>query len=146
MFFVRNVLPHVDIDFKVVGKGMSRLQKEHPEMKDIEVVSDAPDLRPYFEEADFMILPVFAGSGMKIKTCESLMYGKNILGSDESFVGYHLDPTKVGGLCNTPQEYISRLQYFIENPIPRFNQYSRAIFVKEHSEESTYANFCTLFD
>ena len=145
LFFVRNVLPHVDIDFKVVGKGMSRLQKEHPEMKDIEVVSDAPDLRPYFEEADFMILPVFAGSGMKIKTCESLMYGKNILGSDESFEGYHLDFERVGGLCNTPQEYIDRIRHFIEHPVKRFNAYSRESFLKNHSEESTYATFCSVF-
>ena len=114
-------------------------------MKDIEVVSDAPDLRPYFEEADFMILPVFAGSGMKIKTCESLMYGKNILASDESFEGYHLDFERVGGLCNTPQEYIDRIRHFIEHPVKRFNAYSRESFLKNHSEESTYATFCSVF-
>jgi hypothetical protein len=125
---------------------MSRLQKEHPEMKDIEVVSDAPDLRPYFEEADFMILPVFAGSGMKIKTCESLMYGKNILGSDESFEGYQIDPERIGGLCNTAEEYIDRIRHFVKSPIPKFNSYAREIFLKNHSEESTYNTFCSVFE
>ena len=146
LFFIKNVLPHVKIDFKVIGKGMSKLKQENSCMEAIEVVSDAPDLRPYFEEADFMILPIFAGSGMKVKTCESLMYGKNILGSTESFEGYHVDTDKVGGLCNTAQEYIDRIQYFIQHPVPRFNKYSREFFVRNHSEESTFAVFCSVFE
>ena len=28
---------------------------------------------------------------MKVKTCEALMYGKNILGTTETFEGYELD-------------------------------------------------------
>ena len=146
LFFVEQVLPHVDVEFKVVGKDMGRLKQEHASMKDIEVVSDAPDLRPHIEEADFMILPVFAGSGMKVKTCESLMYGKNILGSDESFEGYAVDAERVGGRCNTAEEYISRLRHFIQHPVPRFNRYSRDCFLKKYSEESSRAVFCSVFE
>ena len=146
LFFVREVLPHVNVEFKVVGKNMAQLKQENKCMEGIEVVNDAPDLRPYLEEADFMVLPVFSGSGMKIKTCESLMYGKNILASEESFVGYHIEADKVGGLCNTAQDYINCLQKYIDNPIPRFNQYARDTFLKYHSEESAFAHFCTLFD
>jgi len=145
LFFVKHVLPHVNVDFKVVGKGMFKLKQENKCMQDIDVISDAPDLRPYFEEADFMILPVFSGSGMKIKTCESLMYGKNILGSDESFEGYDVDTEKVGGLCNTAQEYIDRIQYFIDNPVPKLNKYSRDVFLNNHAEERTSDLFCSVF-
>ena len=145
LFFVKNVLPHVDIDFKIVGKGMSRLKQENKCLENIEVVSDVPDLRPYFEEADFMILPVFAGSGMKIKTCESLMYGKNILASGESLEGYHLDAERIGGLCNTAEDYINRLKHFIEHPVPRFNAYSREVYLKNHSETATYNKFADIF-
>lgn len=145
LFFVKNVLPYVDIDFKVVGKGMSKLKQENKCMENVETLSDVPDLRPYFEEADFMILPVFAGSGMKIKTCESLMYGKNILASSESLEGYHLDPEKIGGLCNTANDYIKRLKYYIEHPIPRFNAYSRKVYLDNHSEAATYNKFSAVF-
>jgi hypothetical protein len=93
-----------------------------------------------------MILPVFAGSGMKIKTCESLMYGKNILGSDESFEGYQIDPERIGGLCNTAEEYIDRIRHLVMSPIPKFNSYAREIFLKNHSEESTYNTFCSVFE
>lgn len=146
LFFVKNVLPYVDIEFAVIGRNMNRLRQENECMKNITVINDAPDLAPYFVEADFMILPVFAGSGMKIKTCESLMYGKNIIGSTETFEGYHVDVQKVGGECNTAEEYIKCLQKYIDSPIPRFNKYSRDIYMQYNSEESTKAMFYSVFD
>lgn len=135
LWFVKNVLPFVDIDFMVVGKGMAKLKSEYKCMKDIEVKSDVPDLGCYFYEADFMVLPIFSGSGMKIKTCEAMMYGKNIIGTDETFEGYDVDYEKIGGKCNTASEYIECIKRYIENPVPRFNKYSRNVFLEHHSEE-----------
>lgn len=145
LWFVRHVLPHVDIRFKVVGKNMGRLKAANECLKDIEVVSDAPDLRPYFEEADFMVLPIFSGSGMKVKTCESLMYGKNIIGSDETFEGYNVDMEKVEGRCNTPEEYIRCLKHYASHPVPRFNAYSRQVFLENYSEEASVNLFQKIF-
>lgn len=141
VWFVKQVLPQVNIQMRVVGKGMAQLKAEEPALKDIEVISDVPDLLPYFEEADIMILPIFKGSGMKVKTCESLMYGKNIIATDEAFVGYELDYDKVGGKCNTAEEFIARIKDFEENPRPRFNTYSRQMFVKKYSEEAVVDKF-----
>lgn len=141
LWFVQNVLPHVNIKMKVVGKGMARLKEEEPSLKDIEVISDAPDLLPYFEEADMMILPIFKGSGMKVKTCESLMYGKNIIATDEAFMGYEVDYDKVGGKCNTAEEFIARIHDFEKNPRPRFNAYSRQMFLEKYSEEAVVEKF-----
>jgi glycosyltransferase involved in cell wall biosynthesis len=141
VWFVQNVLPRVNVQMKVVGKGMARLKAEEPLLKDIEVISDAPDLLPYFEEADIMVLPIFKGSGMKVKTCESLMYGKNIIATDEAFVGYDVDYDKVGGKCNTAEEFIARIKDFEANPRPRFNAYSRQMFLEKYSEEAVVEQF-----
>lgn len=141
VWFVKNVLPKVNIKMKVVGKGMARLKAEEPALKDIEVISDAPDLLPHFEEADIMILPIFKGSGMKVKTCESLMYGKNIIATDEAFMGYEVDYDKVGGKCNTAEEFISRIQDFEQHPRPRFNAYSRQMFLDKYSEDAVVEKF-----
>lgn len=141
LWFVKNVLPKVDIEYKVVGKGMGKLKAEHPDLLgNIEVVNDAPDLAPYFREADCMILPIFSGSGMKVKTCESLMQGKNILASTEAFEGYDVDFDKVGGLCNTPDEFIAAIRRLEANPVPRVNSYSRQIFCEKYSAETMVEN------
>lgn len=141
LWFVKKVLPHVDINMKVVGKGMARLKAEEPALRDIEVIGDAPELLPYFEEADIMVLPIFKGSGMKVKTCESLMYGKNIIATDEAFVGYDLDYSRVGGKCNTAEEFIACIRDFSENPRPRFNSYSRQMYLEEYSEDAVEEKF-----
>ncbi|MBR0038106.1 MAG: glycosyltransferase family 4 protein [Bacteroidales bacterium] len=145
LWFVRNVKPFVDIEMIIVGKGMSKLKAEAHELKDIEVIGDAPDLRPYFEEADIMVLPIFSGSGMKIKTCESLMYGKNIVGTQEAFEGYEGEYSRIGGKCNTAEEFIEVLQNFTSHPRPRFNTYSRQLFLDKYSNASSLEKFKMLF-
>lgn len=144
VWFVQQVLPHVDVELKVVGKGMARLKEEEC-MRGIDIVSDVPDLAPYFLAADFMIMPIFSGSGMKVKTCESLMYGKNILGTDEAFEGYDIDTDRVGGLCNTADDFIRHIRKYVEHPLTRFNAYAREVYEQKYSEESTLEVFKAMF-
>ena len=136
LWFVKKVLPRVEINFKVVGKGMEQLQEVEPLLCDIEVIGSVPDLTPYITEADFMILPIFKGSGMKVKTCESLMFGKNILGTDEAFEGYDADYNRVGGKCNTADEFIEKINEFAASPRPRFNVYSRQLYLDNYTESA----------
>lgn len=141
LWFVKNVLPHVDIHFKVVGKGMEQLKDEEEALRDIDVTGSVPDLTPYIIDADLMILPIFKGSGMKVKTCESLMFGKNILGTDEAFEGYDADYDRIGGKCNTADEFIGKINEFIASPKPRFNTYSRQLFLGRYSETTLFESF-----
>lgn len=136
VWFAKNVLPHVAITMKVVGKGMDKLKKEEDVLRDIEVIGSVPDLAPYIHEADLMILPIFKGSGMKVKTCESLMYGKNILGTDEAFEGYDGDFDRIGGKCNTVDEFVKKINEFIASPRPKFNTYSRQLYLEKYSEST----------
>lgn len=140
-WFIREVLPQADIRLQIVGKGMKALQPAVAGCGDIEIFSDVPDLTPYIEQADFMLLPLFRGSGMKIKTCESLMYGKNILATTEAFEGYELDYDRVGALCNTRGEFIDAIGRFAANPVPRFNRYSRQVFLDRYSENVRLEQF-----
>jgi len=134
VWFMRNVAPQVDVDIRIVGKGMSKLKDEQPELlKDIEVTSDAPDLNPYLQWADVMVLPIFAGSGMKVKTCESLMYGKNIIGTDEAFEGYEIEENVSGWRCNTAEEFIDCIQAFATNPRLQYNAEARKLYIEKYS-------------
>lgn len=145
-WFIREVLPQVDIRLQIVGKGMKALEPAVAGHKHIEIFSDVPDLAPCIEQADLMLLPLFRGSGMKIKTCESLMYGKNILGTTEAFEGYELDFDRVGALCNTREEFIAAIARFARNPVPRFNRYSRQVFLDNYSENVRLEQFRKIWE
>lgn len=132
-WFVKNVLPQVDIRMQIVGKGMEKLKDADWMRPDIQVLGNIPDLEPLFEAADIMVLPIFKGSGMKVKTCESLMYGKNIIGTPEAWNGYELDYARAGACCLTADEFAAALENFCRHPRPRFNAYSRQVFVEKYS-------------
>lgn len=135
LWFVENVLPFVRIHFKIVGKNMDLLKKENAVLSNIEVLSNVPDLGDFFKEADVIVAPIFSGSGMKVKTCEALMYGKNILGTKEAFEGYVLDYDRVGKKADTAQDFIEYLNNIAKNPILKYNEYSRNIYLTQYSNE-----------
>lgn len=140
-WFVKNVFPQVNIRLRIVGKGMGQLRDEPWMPDEVEIMSDVPDLKPYFEEADVMIIPLFSGSGMKVKTCESLMYGKNIIATDEALVGYDVDESMMGARCNTAEEFILAINDFCKHPRPRFNEYSRQTFLEKYSKTALIEKF-----
>ena len=142
LWFVKNVLPHVNVEYKIVGKGMAKLKEEKPELlREIPVISDAPSLVPYFEEADVMVLPIFAGSGMKVKTCESLMYGKNIIATNEALEGYAIEEGKSAWRCNTAEEYIACINEFAAHPRPKWNENARQCYLNNYSEKAVERMF-----
>ena len=145
-WFSKNVYPHVDVTMKIVGKGMSRLRENYYVPQEAQIVSDAPDLVPFYEEADIMVLPIFKGSGMKVKTCESLMYGKNIIATTEALEGYDLDYNRMGARCDTAEEFITAIRDFIDRPRPRFNSYSRETYLEKYSTESIVETFRTILN
>ena len=142
---MQHVLPYVNAEFRVVGRDMDKLQAANPCLRDVTVFSSVPSLEEHFLWADFMVLPIFSGSGMKVKTCESLMYGRNILGTSETFEGYHVDTDRVGRLCNTAQDYIEAITYYGEHPVKRYNSYARESFLQQYSQEVSQQVFRQVF-
>ena len=139
-WFVDNVLDCVNIKLQIVGKGMDILKNEftHPR---IEFLGYVPDLSVVIENADYMVSPIFKGGGMKVKTCEALMYGKNIFGTSEAFIGYEIDYDKVGALCNTKEEFIDIINNYCSTKREKFNEYSRKCFLENYSFDATLEKF-----
>jgi glycosyltransferase involved in cell wall biosynthesis len=141
LWFVKNVLPHVNIRLQIVGKGMEKIKRLLPNNPKIELYGTVSDLKEFLENADVMILPIFKGSGMKVKTCEAMMYGKYIIGSTETFTGYDVDFEKIGALANTKEEYIQAVERFSNGILKKYNAYSREYFFQNHTSEVTKKKF-----
>ena len=62
--FIREVLPHVDMQLVVVGRGMNRLKNNNPKV----IIYDGVDsIDSFYADADFVIAPIISGGGMKVK-------------------------------------------------------------------------------
>ncbi|MEI6139831.1 MAG: glycosyltransferase [Mariniphaga sp.] len=145
-WFMDQVLPYIEnVKLTVAGNGMNQL-REVINIDNIVLYDKVRDLKLLIENADFLVLPIFDGSGMKVKTAEGLMYGKNIIGTTEAFMGYDLNYQKVGALCNTKEEFIDFFNSTSLKNYNRFNEYSRNQFKSKYSFDATLVQFSEIFE
>jgi hypothetical protein len=135
-WFIKKVLPFVNIKLRIVGKDMNKVNL--PKNEKMEILGYVEDLDEIMQNADFMIFPIFRGGGMKVKTCEALMHGKSIIGTNEAFIGYDIDFEKVGAKCETAKDFIDAINEFPKKFEKKYNPYSRSIYLKHYSEEKTF--------
>jgi len=138
-WFIENVLEGIDGHLTVVGKGMEILKEKYEESEKLTIAGTVDSVDEYYYETDVVVSPIFSGSGMKTKTTEALMFGKNIFGTEEAFEGFNLDFEKVGGCLNSADEFIKKINsQKIEN---KYNQYSREVFMENYSLETIKTEF-----
>lgn len=137
-WFCDNVLPLADIHLIVVGSKMENLKNEISESKKVTIYNYVPDLTFYYENADFVILPILSGSGMKVKTAEALLYGKFIIGTSEALCGYEVD-NKIAIRCDTVDEFVNAIKSY--NAPYKFNKYSRSLYENKYSFKTSLQLF-----
>lgn len=142
-WFIKNVAPFIKMKVKVAGtccKGLAPIQDK---LKDkVEYLGLVDDLQPLYKYASIVIAPIFKGSGMKTKTVEAMSYGKTIIGTDECFQGIECDFSKIGGLCNTADEFIYVINSYGGNIQ---NDYTRDLFETKYSNSAVQCIFNSLF-
>jgi len=143
-WFIEKVLPFVNIKLKIVGKGMDNVN--FPESQKLKNFGYIENLDECIQQADFMILPIFKGGGMKVKTCEALMHGKNIIGTHEAFQGYDVDFEKIGACCEMAEEFIKAINEFPQRFTHKFNEYSRNVFLEKYCDDVTFKQFAEVFE
>lgn len=150
-FFIKKVLPYIDAELEIVGKGTETNKEKWESLNSkAKVRGTVESLDEYYNNADSVIAPIFIGGGMKVKTAEALSYGKTIFGTTEAFEGYEVNYKEVGGLCNTAEEFIKSITEYIKwwkiNNKPTFNEYSYQIFKEKYSYEASLKKFKEIFE
>lgn len=133
-WFVEQVMPELkDYTLKIVGKNFE--QKKELERSNVQVIGTVDDLSEYYYADSVMIMPIFYGDGMKIKTAESMMYGRTIFASDEALEGYCVEGVNGIYRCNTKEEYIREIRAFFERKegISYFHPEVRQLFLDRYS-------------
>jgi hypothetical protein len=144
-WFINNVLDHVDIKLQIVGRNMDEYRDElsHPK---IEFLGYVKDISSQIIYADYILCPIFKGGGMKVKICEALMFGKNIIGTKEAFEGYELDFNETGAVCDTKNDFIEVIGNYCSIERQRFNVKSREYYLKKYSYFATLDKFRQLIN
>lgn len=142
-FFIEKILPHINVKLVIVGSGMENLKEKYKAYKNLEIFGYVEDLTTLYANANLVVLPIFAGSGMKIKTAEALKYGKYIIAAPEALTGYPYNKN-IAICCNDAKSFISAINNFDFNQ-SKFNQESRNLFLQKYTHEIVYQTFCEIF-
>lgn len=131
-WFVEKVSPTLECKTRIAGKGFEIRRKDWESHK-VEVQGFVEDIAQLYADAACVAIPLLSGGGMKIKTAEALMFGKYIFGTDEAFVGYDLEYEKIGGKCNSAQEFSEKINQFLLSEKSSFHDHSRKIYEENYS-------------
>lgn len=144
-WFVKNILPFLNCNLLIVGKGFSK--SNFFLTKKIHFIGKVKNLDKWYNKSFAAIAPIFLGSGMKTKVAESLMHGKPIFGTSKAFEGYE-DLKKYKNIaikCDNPKEFIYSINKKINQKKNMYNKKAIILFKKFYSSESNYKYFLNFF-
>lgn len=136
-YFIREILPFVNMDLVIVGRGMSKLKANYP---NVAIYDGVNSLDQFYLEADFVLAPIVSGGGMKVKIAEAMMYGKVIIGTSEAFEGYYDIPKSC--ICNTSSAFIEAINSLSGN---KYNSDVREYFLQNYETSALTTHFRSLF-
>lgn len=132
-WYVRHVAPGAPIRVVVVGKGFESLRETLEVPSKVQVVGTVDSLAEWYSRAQFVIAPIFDGSGMKTKLAEALMYGKKVVGTPEAFSGYEGVAADAGWVCHTADEFLAAMREATQTIQERFLPELRGIYLRNYS-------------
>ncbi|MCA9898147.1 MAG: glycosyltransferase [Anaerolineales bacterium] len=83
-FFVEKVFPLItsqrpDVQFDIVGSRPTAAVQALGKLPNVQVTGDVPSLTPYYAKADMVVVPLFTGGGIIVKTLNGLASGRPVM-------------------------------------------------------------------
>lgn len=128
-----------ELKIQILGKGFEECKnnlENHFSNCLVEVIGTVDNLEPYYREADFVLIPLLFGAGMKVKVAEAMMYGKTIIATPEAWEGYDVDYSKIGAICSSIEEMDNAILKYRASQ-KKYNKYSRECFLDKYSIAAT---------
>jgi hypothetical protein len=142
-WFIKKVLPRVNIHLTIAGQNMERLKGY--ETDSLRVVGTVDNLDETYARCDCVVSPIFHGSGMKVKIADAFRHGKTVVGTSESFTGYHITHRKEGYICKTAGEFIQAFRDVAGNQKKKINRTAVSYFRQYLSKTYALNNYITIF-
>jgi len=133
-WFVKHVVPRINIKICIVGRGFESLKEELESEGKVQVIGAVDNLAVWYRDAHFVIAPIFDGSGMKTKVAEALMFGKKIVGTPEAFSGYEDIVRRAGWCCSTVDDFVAAISCALTEIKLSFDPESRQTYEELYSQ------------
>ena len=136
IWFVKKVLPKIKINLAIVGYGFEKY-KNFLKNEKIIFLGKSKNINKWYKKSNFVVSPIFLGSGMKNKVAEAIMFGKKIVGTSETFVGYESIKGKIGYECNDEKIFIKTINNLVKSK-EIYSSKIRHLYKKNFSFEASF--------
>lgn len=114
IWFANNILSVLDkeqFDVYIVGKNPSeQLKKLASGYDNVHVEGFVRDVEPYFEKCDYMVVPLFIGSGQRVKIIESFARGFPVIATSIGAEGLEYQNEKNILIADTREAFLEAIQ------------------------------------
>ncbi len=138
-----------DISISVIGKGASpALQAAVAADARVALTGFVPDVRPYIDEAQVYVCPIFDGGGTKLKILDALAMGSAIVAHPIACEGIDVTDGENVLFAATPAEFCAAIQRLFENPdfAQRLRNNARRLAEARYSFVNIGANLASLME
>jgi glycosyltransferase involved in cell wall biosynthesis len=106
---------HPDLQLYIAGRGMpeSFRQLDSP---NLHVLGEVADAETFMQQKQIMVVPLFSGSGIRIKILEAMALGKTIITTRLGAQGIDCENGKHLLLADNNQEFIKAIDLLVTNP------------------------------
>ena len=120
LFLVEEVLPlvqstHPDTRVAIVGRGgpdeLSVFRRPH-----VEATGEVPDVRPYLEQAELVVVPILAGSGTRFKVVEGLAMEKPMVSTAVGCEGIGVENGRHLLVADTAEAFAAAIVKLFDDP------------------------------
>jgi glycosyltransferase involved in cell wall biosynthesis len=146
-WFLKEVYPKLNGKCKmlIVGKVINKIQKEN--FPDVEFVEFIESLEEVFQNSKLCISPLFTGSGIKIKIVEAMSYGKPVVCTSRSLIGF---PQRTNCGCvvaDTSEEFSSAIEKLLSDNefYKEQRKKSCSMFAEYFDQEKVYKDLDKIF-
>ncbi len=132
-WFARAVAPRLPVRTVVVGRGMEALQGALADKPAVALIGATDDLAGWYRRAALVVAPIFAGSGMKTKVAEALMFGKHVVATPEALSGYGEAVIAATACCTDADGFVAAISGLLDRDPPAFDPGQRALYERFHA-------------
>jgi hypothetical protein len=121
----KNISDRCNIRLVIAGMICELIAETTPgllkENSNITTIGCIEELTDFYHQIDIVINPVEFGTGLKIKNCEAVFFGKPLITTTMGMDGLGGEPSESLKVCNSPEEWIACLIQLAQNQPKRLS-------------------------
>lgn len=121
-WFVEEVLPLLrqrrpDVALEIVGRNPGDAVLRLADPGRVEVLGRVPDLKPHFETAGVVVVPLRSGSGTKLKLLEAMAAGRPIVSTSIGAEGVEVRDGEHLVIADDPKDFAHAVDMLLADPV-----------------------------